>query len=254
MLGANPHVSSDLYEYGVVIGESRIHLKSDSKEAILQSVDDVKRHRRELLEYIWRHPDFLYALKPMTIAGHVPRIIRKMAESSRVAGVGPMASVAGAIADLGLESMIKRGAETAVIENGGEIAAITERPISVTLVSNSLAISGKIGFYITQGDCPIGIATSSSKTDHAISFGEADSVTVIADEASLADAAATAVCNSVLGNDVKDSIRKGLMKSTELRGVRGVLIVREGQAGSIGKLPKIIKIIDGKMSSQSLFS
>jgi len=235
-------LKNDLYEYGVTIGESQIHIKSDSGEAITQCVKDVRRHREELLEYIGQHPDFQYALKPVKITRDAPRTVKKMAESSRIADVGPMASVAGALADLGMESMLKHGAKVAVIENGGEIAAFTERPITVTIVSSSLDISGKIGFYITREDCPIGIATSSSKTGHAISFGEADSVTVVADDASLADAAATSICNSVLGGDVESSIQRGLQRSIKIRGVRGTLIVREGHIGITGKLPKIVKI------------
>jgi len=235
-------VKSGLFEYGAVIGESRIHLRSDSEEAMIGFLSDIRRHREDLRNYIRRYPDFQYALEPVRIAERAPRIVRKMAESSRIAGVGPMASVAGALADLGLESMLKYGAKTAVIENGGEIAAITERPISVNIVSSNLDLSGRIGFYVTREDCPVGIATSSSKTDHAISFGEADSVTVIADEASLADAAATAICNSVRDNDPRASIERGLLRSMEIRGLRGALIIREGLVGSAGKFPKIIKI------------
>jgi len=235
-------LNSGLYEYGVIIGESQIHVKSDRREAVLQSIRDIKCHREQLVRYIQRHPSFRYELKPVKITRHAPRIVRKMAESSRMADVGPMASVAGALADLGLESMLRCGSRVAIVENGGEIAAFTERPITVTIVSSSPEISGKTGFYITREDCPIGIATSSSKTNHAISFGEADSVTVVAHDGSLADAAATAVCNSVLGTDVKASIQRGLEKSRKMRGVRGVLIIREGHVGLAGKLPKIIKV------------
>jgi len=235
-------LKSALYEYGVTIGESQIHIKCDSKEAILQSVKDVKRHREELLKYIRRHPDFQYALKPVKVTKHAPRIVKKMTKASRIADVGPMASVAGALADLGLESMLKCGARVAVIENGGEIAAFTEQPIYVTIVSSCLDVSGKIGFYITRENCPIGIATSSGKTNHAISFGEADSATVVADNSSLADAAATAICNSILGGDVRDSIKRGLQKSMEIQGIRGALVIREGQVGLAGKLPTIVKI------------
>lgn len=240
--GENVQLKNDLHEYGVTIGESRIHIKSDSKEAIFQSVQNLRYHREELIRYIQNHPDFQYALKPVRITRDAPRIVEKMAESSRIADVGPMAAVAGALADLGLESILRYGAKLAVIENGGEISALTELPIPVTIVSSSLDISGRIGFYITRQDCPIGLATSSSKTNHAISFGEADSVTVVADDAALADAAATAICNSVVGSDVKDSIQRGIWRSMEITGVRGALIVREDHAGLAGNFPKIIKI------------
>lgn len=231
-----------LYEYGMIIGESKIHLKSDSEEAIQGTVKAIKYHRQELVDYIRVHPEFQYALKPVKIPLNAPRIVRVMAESSKTANVGPMASVAGSIADLGLEAMLSNGAETAIVEDGGEIAAFTRRPISITILSGSSKISGKIGFYITRDDCPLGVATSSSKTDRVISFGEADSVTVVAENASLADAAATAICNFVKGSDVEKSIRLGLERSKDIKGVRGVIIIRDGNVGLTGDLPKILKM------------
>jgi len=232
----------NLYEHGLTINESKIHLKSDKKKAILEAIKEIKRHRQELANYIREHPEFQYALKPIKVPLESPTVIKIMAEASKIAKVGPMAAVAGALADLGLQAMFKSGAKTAVVEDGGEIAAFTNRPISISILSSSLNLSGMIGFCITREDCPIGISTSSSKTGHALSFGEADSVTVVAENASIADAAATAICNSVLGVDVEKSIQLGLKRSKSIEGVKGVIIIRGGYAGLAGKLPKIIRI------------
>ena len=120
-----------------------------------------------------------------------------MAEAAEAAEVGPMAAVAGALADLAVDVMLRCGARLAVVENGGEVAAKTDRPIYVAILSANPSISGKMSFEITDVDCPIGIATSSSRFGHALSFGNADSVTVVADRASIADAAATSICNAV---------------------------------------------------------
>ena len=233
---------SNLHEHRVVLDESAIHIRSDNREALLHAVDDIKHHREELWGYIRTHPHFLHSLRPVKVADDAPMVVRRMAESSKVTDVGPMASVAGALADLGLESILKDGARVAVIEDGGEIAIHTERPISVMILSSSPDLSGKIGLRITSEDCPMGIGTSSSKTGHAISFGEADSVTVVAENASLADAAATAVCNSVSGADVKASIQQGIRRCSEIRGIRGALIIREGHVGLAGRLPRIIRV------------
>jgi len=166
-----------------------------------------------------------------------------MAEASRIAGVGPMASVAGAVADLGLETLLKMASKIAVVEDGGEISAYTSsKNIVVSILTSEPYLSGKIGFLITRDDSPLGIGTSSGKTDRTISFGEADSVTVIAENAAIADAAATAVCNAVTGSDIRKSISKGLERAKSIRGVRGAIIIREGCVGLIGNLPKTIKI------------
>ena len=84
-----------------------------------------------------------------------------------------------------------------------------------------------------------GVIKQSGRT---LSFGEADSVTIVADDASLADAAATAICNSVIGLDIKESIKRGLERAKRIDGVRGVLIIREGYSGIWGNLPRIVRI------------
>jgi len=235
-------LKKDLYEHGFVAGESKIHLKSDSRKAILQAVLEMRLHRKELLKYIRQNPEFQYALEPIDALPEAPKIVRVMIDASTAAKVGPMASVAGALADLGMEAMLRSGAKTAVVEDGGEIAAFTNQPIIVSLWSGSAELSGRIAFQILREDCPVGIATSSSKTGHALSFGEADSVTVVASSASLADAAATAICNSVVGTNVKKSVEQGLKRAKTIERVRGVIIVREGRTGLWGRLPKIVRV------------
>jgi ApbE superfamily uncharacterized protein (UPF0280 family) len=232
----------ELFEQGFVIEESKIHLKTDMKEAISEATEAIKYHRKNLVNYIKNHPEFQHTLKPIMVSPKAPEVVKSMANSANKADVGPMAAVAGALADLGMKAMLRTGAKTAIVEDGGEIAVTTVHPVIVTILSSYPEITGKIGFRITEEDSPIGIATSSSKTGRVISFGEADSVTVIATDASLADAAATAICNTVRGEDVEASIQKGLGKSKTIEGVRGVIIIREGKTGLWGKLPKIISI------------
>ncbi|MEM2111639.1 MAG: UPF0280 family protein [Candidatus Bathyarchaeia archaeon] len=231
-----------LYEYGLIINESRIHIKSDDEKAIFEAVKEIKRHREELVNYVKEYPEFQYALKPLKGLPEAPTVVKIMAAASEIAGVGPMAAVAGALADIGLKALLRNGAETALVEDGGEIAAFVNRPLSVSILSADQDVSGKFGLLITREECPIGIATSSGKTGHAVSFGEADSVTVVADNAALADAAATAVCNSVIGVDIEKSVQLGIERSKAIKGVRGIIITREGYTGVTGKLPRIIKI------------
>ncbi|MCX8171827.1 MAG: UPF0280 family protein [Candidatus Bathyarchaeota archaeon] len=232
-----------VYEYGLTIGYSKIHIKSDVKEAIFEAIKDIRRHIRDLLNYIEENPYFRYSLKPLDVCSNAPIIAQRMAEASSIAGVGPMASVAGAIADLGLETLLKMGSKIAIVEDGGEISAYSSgEDIVASILTSEPYLSGKIGFLITRHDSPLGIGTSSGKSSQAVSFGEADSVTIIADNAAIADAAATAVCNAVTGHDIKKSISKGLERAKSIKRIRGAIIVREGYAGLIGSIPKMIKI------------
>ncbi|RLI12598.1 UPF0280 family protein [Candidatus Bathyarchaeota archaeon] len=231
-----------LHEYNFTSGESKIHMKSDSREVLIKAAEEIKQHRRELLHYINEHPEFRYAMHPVDPVENAPRIVRVMASAASKADVGPMASVAGALADVGLRSMLKLEASIAIVENGGEIAAFTKEPIIISILSGDTVLSNRIGFCLNRENCPIGIATSSSRTSRTLSFGEADSVTIVADDASLADAAATAICNSVIGLDIKESIKRGLERAKRIDGVRGVLIIREGYSGIWGNLPRIVRI------------
>ena len=235
-------MTESLHEYSFIIDESKIHIKCDNKKAIKIAVEEIRRHREQLVKFIKKHPEFLFKLKPVANYANMPRIVRLMTVSSKAADVGPMASVAGALADIGLEAMLREKARVAIVEDGGEIAVFTEKPILISIFSSNTSLSSKIGFLLEKKDCPIGVATSSSKTSHAISFGEADSVTVVANNASLADAAATAICNAVFGEDIKESIRRGLERARAIEGIRGVLIIREDSSGLWGNLPEIVKV------------
>lgn len=232
-----------LYEYGLLTGYSKIHIKSDRKEAISEAIKEIKRHIKALSDYIRYNPHFQYLLEPLDADFKAPLIVRRMIEASMVAGVGPMASVAGAIADLGLEALLRNGAEIALVEDGGEISAYTSsEDITISVLTGEPHFSGRIGFLVGNSDSPLGIGTSTGKAKWTISFGEADSVTVVGDNAAIADAAATSICNAVTGLDVEKSISRGLERARGIRGVRGAIIIREEYAGLIGKLPKIIKV------------
>ncbi|MBS7639000.1 MAG: UPF0280 family protein [Candidatus Bathyarchaeia archaeon] len=236
-----------IHEYGLLIGNSKIHIKSDNLGALLEAVKEIERHIKDLMNYIRSRPHFQYSLKPISPDPKSPPIVQRMIEASKAADVGPMAAVAGAIADLGLETLIRMGSRVAVVEDGGEIAAYTEgEGIPISILTSEPNLSGKLGFLITRDDSPLGIATSTGRSQRTISFGEADSVTVVAESAALADAAATSICNSVVGQNIREAISRGLRRAREISGVRGAIIIWEGHVGLVGKLPKMISIRDSQ--------
>jgi ApbE superfamily uncharacterized protein (UPF0280 family) len=227
--------------------ESDITIISESKAAILRA-KNVFHHERKILErYILRNKKFLESFTPIKVNSNL-KIIKIMAEAAERCNVGPMAAVAGAFSDIMLESMKEKGisdfipAKNALVEDGGEIAIDSEKPIKVALYSGSIDLGLNIGFLIQKTDCPLGIATSSATIGHAISFGQADSVTIFADTAALADAAATMICNLVIGSDIEKSIKKGLDTIDDLDGIRGAIISRDNRIGQVGKIPQLIKI------------
>ena len=110
-----------------------------------------------------------------------------------------------------------------------------------------------LGFKIKFGKTPMGICTSSGTVGHSISFGRADSVTVFADEASIADALATSIANDAQGEKDHDAVQNSLERAEDFRkSMRGVLVVVGESAGTLGKIPKLVqtdrKVVLGKIS------
>jgi hypothetical protein len=229
--------------------ESNVLFQSDRAEAIDAAIDAVRRHRLELETYIRLHPPFAEALQPISVEPVAPRVVRRMVEAAAMADVGPMAAVAGALADLAVEAMTQAGSRVSIVEDGGEVSAVSQEPFTVGLYAGQSALGQALGFRISPSDCPIGIATSSATVSHALSFGEADAATVFAENAALADAAATAVCNTVVGEDVAASIELGLEAARRLRFVRGALIVRGDYVGSVGWIPGLVRVSEDEVPS-----
>jgi ApbE superfamily uncharacterized protein (UPF0280 family) len=93
-----------------------------------------------------------------------------------------------------------------------------------------------------RGEDPIGVATSSGRFSHALSFGDAEAATVFCENAGLADAVATTVGNVVKGENHQNAIQKGIDKALSIQGVHGVMILYRGFVGTAGKIPQIIKV------------
>ncbi|MCJ7633029.1 UPF0280 family protein [Candidatus Bathyarchaeota archaeon] len=222
--------------------ESNILFQSDKAEAIDAAIEAVEYHRIELETYVRLRPHFAKTLQPITVDINAPLIIQKMANAAIKADVGPMAAVAGALADLAVEAMVRSGSRVSIVEDGGEVSAISDESFTVGLYAGQNALGHGLGFMIKPFDCPIGIATSSSTVSHAMSFGEADAAVIFAENATIADAAATAVCNSVVGDDVANSIKLGLEVGKKMSLVRGTLVVRGDYVGSAGWVPSLVQI------------
>ncbi|MCL2359771.1 MAG: UPF0280 family protein [Nitrososphaerota archaeon] len=219
--------------------ESQCTLISDSPKAIEAAKESIRRNRFELELYIRTNPKFLYTLTPI-VAPKKPLVAKMMAEAATKAEVGPMAAVAGAIADLAVTDMKQTGCKVAVVENGGEIMADSDQPVDVAVAAGEEALSRRFGFRLNES--PIAIATSSGRFSHALSFGDAEAAIVFTENATLADATATAVGNVIKGENTKTAIQAGIKRGLSIKEIQGVMIIYKGQVGTGGKIPQIIKI------------
>lgn len=229
----------DLFKRAFRFKESNCTIIADREAGIETAILSIQSNRALLEEHIRKNPIFLHSFEPIEFEDG-PEVARLMIEASEMAGVGPMAAVAGVLADLAVKDMIADGCRVAVVENGGEVYAFSNQPIDIAFVAGNEPLSREMGFRLKQ--FPVGVATSSGEFSHAFSFGDADAVTIFAVNAGLADAAATAVANVITGEDVGEVIRRGIEKALSIDGVSGVFILYCGIVGKSGQIPKLIKV------------
>lgn len=193
--------------------------------------DLVVRARREIEGFIHSHPHFAETYIPIDVPADAPDIVARMAEAARVARVGPMAAVAGAIAEYVARGLSERSPNV-IVENGGDIFVMGDADRTVALWAGENGIRS-VGIVIPAGLQPVAVCTSSGRIGHSTSFGQADAVTVLARNGSLADAVATALANGVR---TPDDIEAAIEAARRLHGVLGVLVTIDGHIGAWGNV------------------
>ena len=220
-----------LVSYTVTIGSTDLHVRTDRdlrREALASAV----AHRRSVEDYIHVHPRFATSLEPQSADDDAPHVVREMAAAARVAGVGPMAAVAGAIAEAVGRDLLQQSDEVTV-ENGGDVFIATRTGRTVGLYAGHSILTGRLGLAIQPEDCPLGICTSSGTFGHSLSFGSADSCTVLASSAAVADALATSLCNRIrTAADLAEVLDPARLPAEAL----GVLAVVQGKVGMHGSI------------------
>ena len=135
----------------------------------------ITRYRGDIEAYISQHPRFQSSLSPMDVDDDAPDIIKDMAAATHSAGVGPMAAVAGAIAEFVGKELLKFS-EQIVIENGGDIFLKTTRSRVIGVYAGDSPFTGKMALSIEADKTPLGVCTSSGTVGHSLSLGKADAV------------------------------------------------------------------------------
>lgn len=212
--------SRHLSPFSVKVSETDLYILADSDLSEF-TLETVLQYRTQIEEYIRIHPGFKTSLVPISDDPMAPEIIKDMIAASSVAGVGPMASVAGAIAEHVGRKLLADSLNV-VVENGGDIYLDVKHDMSIGILAGKSPLSGRIALKIKAGESPLGICTSSGTVGHSLSFGNADAVCIKSKSAALADAAATAAGNLIQS---KADVKRGLAKAMSIQGVLGVLIV-----------------------------
>ncbi len=207
-------------------------------EAFEAVTEEIVRQRRTLEDYIARHGEFRTSLAPLELRADAPEIATRMARAARLVGVGPMAAVAGATAQCAAEAALRAGVGEVIVENGGDIYLKAAGPVTIGLDAGTSELGARLAFSLSAHETPISICSSSGKMGHSMSLGQCDLATVVAQDAALADAAATAAANRV--KTVED-VNPALERIAGIEGIDGVLIVKDDRIGLAGQLPTLVK-------------
>ncbi len=222
---------TDLTSFDVAIGETDLRIRA-RRNLRLKAKKAVEKYRGTIEAYIERNPLFLTSLEPLTVQNDAPLIIKEMARAAETVSIGPMAAVAGAIAEAVGKELLAFSSEV-IVENGGDIFLKTKRKRTVGIYAGDSPLSGRLALEIEPGEGPLGICTSSGTVGSSLSFGKADAVIVMAPSAALADAVATAA-----GNLVKEAsdIEKGIKFAQKVDSLRGIVIIKDDKMGAWGKV------------------
>ncbi|MGE5391653.1 MAG: UPF0280 family protein [Deltaproteobacteria bacterium] len=233
------HTGNDLSYFNIRVKESDLAIGVD-KSALTDSLvllcqRELTRLRSELEYYIEMQPEFKTTFVPIELLTGAPDIARLMAGAALLAGVGPMAAVAGAFAQKMGEFLTRYSGEI-IVENGGDIYLCSTQPRTVAVFAGESSFSNQIALKVDSEGRALGICTSSGTVGPSISLGKADAVLIRAGSAALADAVA-----SRAGNQVQDEndLMKAIEAAREVPGVQGVLVIKAGKLAAWGDIELI---------------
>lgn len=218
--------------FNVVVEESdlRITASRDLSSEIAQYLNSI---RGELKNYILLHPQFVTSLVPLPQDPGAPPLAQAMLQASQLCQVGPMAAVAGAVAQAVADRFVQESPDI-LVENGGDIYMHSTRERTVALLAKPVQ-GARLAVRLAPDRFPAALCGSSATIGHSLSFGKADLVTVMARSGALADAAAT-----TLGNLAQSAAQLPLVleRAQELSrfGVTGVFAQVEGKIGVWGDM------------------
>jgi ApbE superfamily uncharacterized protein (UPF0280 family) len=225
----------------VRIEETDLHILA-AHDVTEEAGNLILQYRAQLESYIVKNPQFCASLDPLQTDKIAPPLVRDMLNAGLAAGVGPMAAVAGAMAEYVGKGLIQSGLQEVMVENGGDIFLQRAEACSVAIFAGASPLSYKVGLRVLGADMPIGICTSSGTVGHSLSMGEADSVTVLSKSTSLADAVATRLGNEVgRGSDAALGIENSLAIAKGIAGIVGVVVICGELMGALGDV-ELIKI------------
>ncbi len=223
----------------VRIEETDLHILAEH-DVTEEATGLILQYRAQLERYIVKNPQFCATLDPLAADITAPPLIRDMLAAGIRAEVGPMAAVAGAVAEYVGRGLLASGSGEVIVENGGDIFLQRGTDCSVAIFAGESPLSYKVGVRVSVAQMPMGICTSSGTVGHSLSLGDADSVTVLSSSTPLADAVATRLGNEVgQARGGKGGLLRALEKAKEISGIVGVVVICGEFMGAAGDVELI---------------
>jgi len=220
-----------LFSFEAKAKETDLYIRA-SKNLKKEAIESIIRHRKPIEDFIRLNPEFEKTLAPYPICDDMAPIVKEMVLAAEKVGVGPMAAVAGAVAEFVGRDLLKF-CEEVIVENGGDIFIKVKKTINVGIYAADSPFTQRLSLKILPKETPIGICTSSGTVGPSLSFGTSDATVALSKSASLADACATAI-----GNLIKDEtdIQKALGYAKAIEGLYGVVIIKGKKMGAWGNV------------------
>ncbi len=227
-----------LVKFGVTVRQSDLAIWA-RRELRAEAAAALQAVRAELEGYIRRQPEFRDSLLPVDPLPDAPRVIVAMCRAGKAAGVGPMAGVAGAVAQVVAEALAPYSPEV-VVENGGDVYLLTQTQRRVVVVAPGSKLSGRLAMLVPAGE-KLSVCTSSGRHGPSLSLGRADAAVVVSPDGALADAVATALGNRVRG---RSDIKAALEWAAAIDNVVHAMVLCGSQFGAVGNLEIVPVSID----------
>jgi len=229
-------VAPHLVTFEVKVMETDLLIAAE-RDLSARAEELVRACRNELVGYIKRDPGFKEALRPYRVRDDAPDIACAMAAAAEVAGVGPMAAVAGAIAERVGRGLAAESPQV-IVENGGDIWLQGDRERTVGVFAGRSPFTGTVAVRLAADIMPCSTCTSSGTVGPSLSFGNADAAIAVAGSGALADAAATAIGNAVHS---ADDVEAGIGVAEQIPGILGAVVIVGDTLAGWGRL-ELVKL------------
>ena len=223
--------ADDLAPFAVKVEQTDLLILAET-DLSAEASQAAKLVRATIEAWIEGCPEFATSLSPLPCPADAPGLIRGMCEAGEAAQVGPMAAVAGAIAEH-VARALHPHSPNVIVENGGDTYIMGTRKRVAGIFAGESPLSDRFGLVIPPEKQPLAVCTSSGTVGPSRSLGQADAAVVAAASGALADAVATATANRV---KAPDDLSPAVEFASAIEGVLHVVAIAGDQMATWGSL------------------